>query len=127
MDSQFQNSNKLSVDNFRLISYCPLCSKHYDSKQVNVIDENEMYHLVHVVCEHCNSTILALVVTSSVGISSLGIVTDLTPHDVIRFKNSSHITVDDVLNIDTWLSDENFSFKIKISKGDAIKEKAGNF
>lgn len=122
MDSQFKNS-KLSVENFRLISYCPMCSKHYNTRQVEVVEESDSYHFVHVVCEHCQGMILALVVTGNTGISSMGIVTDLTKEDAKKFKDNEEISVDDVLKIHTWLSDENFSFKIKINKNLLAKEK----
>lgn len=86
-----------SLENLKLISYCPLCNAHYNPSQANVLEEQDSAHLIHVSCSRCSSSIVAVIITSGIGISSVGLITDLTGQDVIRFKSSSKVNEDDVI------------------------------
>lgn len=81
----------------KLISYCPLCSMNYSIRDAKVLEENEDTHLMHVVCRRCSSSIIVLMLTGELGISSVGMVTDLTSEDVLKFKDEEEINSDDVL------------------------------
>jgi hypothetical protein len=72
--------------------------------EAQVIGENEETHLLHIRCRKCSNSILALVLVNNVGVSSVGLVTDLTFEDVLRFRGSQRISTDDVLRAHEWLS-----------------------
>ncbi|MBI5466144.1 MAG: hypothetical protein HY974_02565 [Candidatus Kerfeldbacteria bacterium] len=82
----------------RLISYCPLCEAAYSPLQARVLEEREDAHLLHIQCSHCHSSIVALVLSSAIGITSVGLVTDLTGDDVLRFKDAEALNTDEVLS-----------------------------
>ena len=68
--------------------------------EARILDEKEDGHLLHIRCKKCWNSILALVLVSNVGVSSVGLVTDLIFEDVQKFRlNTSDVTVDDVLEI----------------------------
>jgi len=86
-----------SLDNLRLISYCPLCNTHYNPSEAKILEQKEGAHLIHIECRACHSSIVAVVITGGIGISSVGLITDLTSQDVLRFKNHDSIDGDHVL------------------------------
>ena len=94
-------------DGLRLVSYCPLCESSYNPMEARVLGEKEDGHLLHIRCKKCWNSILALVLVSNVGVSSVGLVTDLTFEDVVKFREtSSDVTIDDVIQIHELLESE---------------------
>ncbi|MFA6197670.1 MAG: hypothetical protein WC734_00750 [Patescibacteria group bacterium] len=86
-------------DNLKLITYCPLCNAHFSFSAAKVLEEREDAHLVHIQCQKCSSFIVALILTNAMGISTVGLITDLTSDDVSKFTNSSRLTVNDVIDL----------------------------
>jgi hypothetical protein len=84
-------------ESLRLISYCPVCDTSYNPMEARVIDERGERHLMHIRCKKCAHAILALVLTTGMGMSSMGILTDLTFDDVMRFRTAVPVTLDDVI------------------------------
>lgn len=64
-----------------------------------MLDERDEAHLVHIQCARCGSSIVALIMSSGIGITSVGLVTDLTGDDVLRFKDEASLTADEVLTV----------------------------
>jgi hypothetical protein len=96
----------LLSDNPTLITYCPVCNLRYQPLEGRVIDEVNNAHLVYIQCRHCKSSVLALVVVNDLGLSSVGIVTDLIGDDIIKFKSEKSIEADDVIEIHQLLGKE---------------------
>jgi len=92
---QGHSSNPL--DNLRLISYCPLCNTHYNPSEAKILEQKDGAHLIHIECRACHSSIVAVVITGGIGISSVGLITDLTSQDVLRFKNHDSVDGDHVI------------------------------
>jgi hypothetical protein len=92
----YQNSPS-PLDGLRLISYCPLCNAHYNPREAKILEQKEGAHLIHVECRSCRSSIVAVVITGGIGVSSVGLITDLTSQDVIRFKNEESVAENDVI------------------------------
>lgn len=83
----------------RLISYCPLCESQTKPLRARVLEERADGNLIHVQCANCRSSMLALVMNSPLGVTSIGLVTDLTSDDVLRFKDNLGLEADDVLAV----------------------------
>jgi len=62
-----------------------------------VLEEKNGAHLIHITCGTCESSIVAVIMTGGIGVSSVGLITDLTGDDEIHFKNASPISSDDVI------------------------------
>ena len=90
----------------KLISYCPLCETSYNPQEAKVLGEKEDSHLLHIQCGNCSNAIIALVLISSVGVSSVGLVTDLAFDEVNRFKENTNVSTDDVIETHHLLQDE---------------------
>lgn len=77
---------------------CPLCRKKYDALEAHVITSEEGVELVHVECRRCRGAIVATVVSSQSGMMTvMGIVTDLSSHDLFRLRGKEPVTSNEVL------------------------------
>ncbi len=94
----------------QLISYCPLCQSSYSPQQAHVLGETADSHLLHIECGNCANAILALVLISTVGVSSVGMVTDLAFDEVALYKDAEAVTTDDVIDLHEALSNEDAFF-----------------
>ncbi len=95
-----------------MISFCPLCETNYNPMEARVLGEKEDGHLLHIRCKKCWNSILALVLVSNAGVSSVGLITDLTFEDVRKFAvHDAPVTTDDVIGVHQLLEqDGNGSF-----------------
>ncbi|MFA6603765.1 MAG: hypothetical protein WCT10_02890 [Patescibacteria group bacterium] len=98
-------------EGIKLISYCPLCEASYNPHETKVLGEKEDSHLLHIQCGNCRNAILALVLISAVGVSSVGLVTDLSGDEVDRFKSGRAVSTDDVIDTHHLLRDEDEMFR----------------
>lgn len=101
-----KRSPQFSQESLRLISYCPVCDTSYNPMEARVIDERDDTHLMHIRCKKCAHSILALVHVSGTGVSSMGLLTDLTFDDVLKFRDAERITMDDVIAFHHSLAQE---------------------
>ncbi len=88
----------------RLISNCPLCQSIYQPASTRVLIAREDAHLVHIKCGQCDCAIVAVIVNNLMGISSIGLLTDLTPEDVLKFRSTDSVSADDVIELHRWLA-----------------------
>lgn len=65
---------------------------------------------MHVQCGNCSNAVIALVVISSVGVSSVGLATDLGHEEVEKFKADRKVSTDDVIDVHHLLQDEDALF-----------------
>ena len=87
-----------SPEGLKLISSCPLCKTEYQPFQANIVDERNEAQLVHIQCQKCQSSVVALIMNGPMGLSSVGLITDLSSADVERFKDEATLSETDVLN-----------------------------
>ena len=83
----------------QFVSRCPFCSAEYDLEGAEVIGEEEDSTVVYVTCSDCESSIVAVVAMSGLGIVSLGLVTDMTAKDTKRFFGGQGISSDELLSM----------------------------
>lgn len=86
-------------ENMQLVTRCPFCSAEYDLDGAQVIGEENDATMVYITCSECESSIVAIVAMSGLGIVSLGLVTDMTVEDTKRFTKEKHLTSDDLLEV----------------------------
>lgn len=76
-----------------------MCNTHYNPMQAEILEERDDAHLIHTECRKCSSSIIALVLTGGLGVSSVGLVTDLGSDEVLRFRAGKTIHEDEVLQL----------------------------
>lgn len=86
-------------DNMHFVSRCPFCSAEYDLDGAQVVGEEEEATVVYVTCSKCESSIVAMVAMTGLGIVSLGLVTDMTAEDTGRFFGAKEISSNELLSM----------------------------
>ena len=95
---------------------CPVCGHRYNPDQTKIIDTGEEKPLngrsllVHTDCDRCKSSVVFSISLDGPEIFSVGMVTDLTAADTIRFRDRESITFDEVIDFHNFLEkfDGNF-------------------
>ncbi len=88
----------------RLMQECPLCGGQYPQSGVTIIEQRlEGSHLLHIQCAKCGTAILAVVLITQVGMSTVGMVTDLTVADIRRLHGRDAISADDILEFHQFM------------------------
>lgn len=91
------NNKQSFLSQIKYISACPFCGMKLNASQAKIISQNDNSSLIHVSCNKCKCSVLASLAFNPMGISSIGLATDLTYSDVIKFKNAPIITADHIL------------------------------
>lgn len=98
-----------------MISFCPLCQSSFRPMEAKVLEERGEKRLVHLHCGKCQNAMLALVLINKGGMSSIGLVTDLTYDDVVRLRDQRRLTTDDVLDFHQILETDGFLTRLNSS------------
>lgn len=91
-----------------LINQCPICGQNYDSKATRLFLDKQATHLVHITCGHCQSYFLAMVMELGRGISTIGVVTDLSFADVERLHSQEPIRINEAIEGYEFIEQNNF-------------------
>ena len=95
-------------EHLRLISSCPVCNGRYAPGVMRVLEERNDAHLVYLKCRRGAAAVLAVVLANQMGVSSVGLVTDLDSADVLRVRRYATVTVEDVLDLHSALTSGTF-------------------
>ncbi len=99
------NTNKQGADKtLGFIQDCPVCDKQFEMDGVEILKQKDNASLVHITCTKCLSSVLAVVLMTEMGTSSIGILTDLEPQDVLKQKQT--ISHDHVLDLHLLLQQQ---------------------
>ncbi|OGH71741.1 MAG: hypothetical protein A2921_00050 [Candidatus Magasanikbacteria bacterium RIFCSPLOWO2_01_FULL_43_20b] len=96
-------------EGLRLMNQCPVCKGDYRADQKNILEQKNEAHLVHITCPHCSNSIVAVIVTTPVGLSSVGMLTDLTAEDVSRLSHRGPMNEDELFASHLLLKERNLS------------------
>lgn len=100
---------------------CPICSAKYLVEDTKVISSeqympfNEARILIHSDCGKCKSSVMFNVEIHGPHVYSVGMITDLTSADSIKFNHQTKITTDELINL---------HLSLKEFKGDFVGELA---
>lgn len=86
-------------ESMHLVTRCPFCSAEYDLDGAQVIGEENDATMVYITCSECESSIVAIVAMSGLGVVSLGLVTDMTIEDTKRFMGTNAVSSDEFLDV----------------------------
>ncbi len=98
-------------DNLHFVSRCPFCSAEYDLDEAKVIGEEDEATMVYVTCDRCESSIVAMVAMTGLGIVSLGLVTDMTAEDTKIFFDKKAVSSNELLEIYELLKEDKSAIK----------------
>ncbi len=81
----------------KFINRCPICGANYESEKAQLFAKNETANMIHLTCIQCNSYFIAMVLVVGQGLSSVGMVTDLSFDDITRLHKATPFTTDDMI------------------------------
>ncbi len=81
----------------QFMNKCPICGEIYKAANANLCAKNESASLVHITCERCRSYFMAMILQMGSGLSSVGMITDLSLTDTKRLYQASPITVNEMI------------------------------
>ncbi len=97
-------------EQFMFMRQCLLCKKHYHTEEhIRVLYTHDPMYLIHITCPECGNAMLTIVTLSQLGMSSIGLYTDLTLEDAEHFQEAPPLSEDDILKMHEV-----------VSKGDAF-------
>lgn len=117
----YYDSSMQFDDNMHFVSRCPFCSAEYDLDGAKVIGEEDEATVVYVTCSKCESSIVAMVAMTGLGIVSLGLVTDMTEEDTKKFFSNKSVSSDDILHIYETLKEDKNAVQSLKKHGSVVK------
>lgn len=93
------------ISSMQIVTNCPLCDSKYDKKDVKLIDSKDGVATVYLNCPKCRSSMVMVIMTSSIGITSISMVSDFTEDDFEKIDESC-IEYDDVLEMHKFLKNK---------------------
>ncbi len=82
---------------YPLLTHCPICHSLYAKEDVKLVEEAARARLYHSFCRSCGHGLLAYVIESSAGVSSLGMVTDASGVDAVRLAEYEPVSAEECL------------------------------
>lgn len=116
--------SELWNEGLKLVSYCPVCETRYNPMEARMLGQDGETHLLHVQCRKCSSSILSLVLVNEAGASSVGLLTDLSYEDVIRFRSNSAVSLDDVIEVHTYLENGSWERLVGTRQIERVRSRA---
>lgn len=92
-------SSSFFGENIKLVSHCPYCEARHSQADARILDENDGAKLVYIECRKCKTSVVCVVTQSPFGMTSNGVITDLTSKDVLKFKDAEAISEDNALEL----------------------------
>lgn len=92
----------------RFINKCPICAAAYEVVEAKLFAKKGNASLIHITCGQCQSSFMAMILLLGQGLSSVGMVTDLSFADASKFYQCPPITLDEALEGYQFLHTENF-------------------
>jgi len=92
--------------NLKIASVCPVCSNRYNPVEIKVLAEKNNSHLIYIKCRKCQASVLAVMMFGNLGVTSVGMITDLSSDDILRLASTKAVDTDDVLEMHQFLVKE---------------------
>ncbi len=95
----------------KFINKCPVCGAVYTPEQAQIFAEKDQANLVHISCNDCQGNFIAMIIVMSQGISTIGMVSDLTYNDASRLHLLEPIDIDELIEGRKTINQENLNIK----------------
>lgn len=90
-------------DEIRLVSFCPVCESRCEMMETKLLGEDGKTKHMHVYCKKCRHSVLAAFIVHKAGANSIGLLTDLSYEDAVKFRTNHLVTVNDVIDLHSAL------------------------
>ncbi len=90
----------------RILTDCPRCKARKDFLNAKTIIERKDAQLLYIKCTSCQGSVIAVVFTTGPLISSVGLITDMSEADVMRFTQADALNEEDLILVHEALQQE---------------------
>jgi hypothetical protein len=94
----------------KAIQQCPICQTIYDDGAIVDVQHYSDISLLHCTCQICQNALMAMVSSTALGMSVIGIMTDLILADVERLIGGDPVSEDELLGFHRLLKNEQKKF-----------------
>ncbi|TAN33244.1 hypothetical protein EPN28_02835 [Patescibacteria group bacterium] len=81
----------------KMLGTCTVCGRAYGSGKMKILKNEKKSRLLHATCAFCNSHFMAMLMKMGGGMSTIGMVTDLSLNDSRRLLDKAPITVNEAI------------------------------
>jgi len=84
-------------DALKFINKCPSCGAVYSTDKARLFAQSNTVNLVHITCSDCGGGFIAMILVMNQGISTIGMLSDLSFEDAKRLYALSPISIDELI------------------------------
>jgi len=84
-------------DALKFINKCPSCGEVYATDKARLFAQNNSANLVHITCNGCGGGFIAMILVMNQGISTIGMLSDLSFEDAERLYELEPISIDELI------------------------------
>lgn len=106
MPNQYLDAFFSGDGDLRVLTACPFCNTTYSLRAARVLAQKDDAHLVHIECRSCGGSIVALILAGGLGAQSVGVVTDLSREEVVKYSGANSVSVDDILALHAYVNEQ---------------------
>ncbi|MFH1890175.1 MAG: hypothetical protein ABIJ91_01230 [Candidatus Kuenenbacteria bacterium] len=108
-----------------ITTFCPLCEKDYNPKNIQTVEQTTEAALIHTKCPKCQTAVLSLLYKDLIGINLIGMITDMDFNDVVKFKDADCIDEDNVLEAYQMIYPSTKAFDHHTKDGGVVVDEVG--
>jgi hypothetical protein len=82
---------------FKVMRECPVCTFAFENIHIRTVESTEGSHVLHTTCPSCSNSLIFLVGSTQFGIGLIGMVSDLSYEDSLRFRRKEAIGEDELI------------------------------
>ena len=82
----------------KFINRCPICTNNYTPEAARLFAKSDAASIVHIKCGECQSFFVAMILMMGQGLSSVGMVTDLSFEDMKKIHQTAPLSIDEIIN-----------------------------
>lgn len=103
-------------ETLKFINRCPICTESYDPKEAKLFGKQDIATLIHITCGKCSSHFVAMIMLVGQGVSSVGMITDLTFADVQKLYRLDPLTMDEIIDGHESIFNQSFIHSLLLNR-----------
>jgi hypothetical protein len=105
-------NNNLFNKEIKFMQQCPVCQTSRRLIKANILEEDETKRLLYLTCPTCQSSVIMLISLGMFGLESNGLITDLIPVEVLKYRQEEVINTNDLLDLHQIMAEKKFSINL---------------
>lgn len=101
-------------ESLKVMSSCPICQGKYNDASVMLVERKDDSYFLHITCPVCASTVLAYVMPSGVGLTTVALLTDMKRNEIQKFISLETVQNDDLLEFYKLVANDSKEFTSRI-------------